>query len=328
MFSLSVIVETRIRVDCEERFLVTTRLYGLKMRRHPDTTRFDLFKRTDAPCDFVVQITFTNEKAADAFLVAPNTKNWMQSIAGFLDGPMSIRRAMPLSAEPLPPIARPPPLPVLETLRFPTASRALELRLPRLEIVLERVEFASAHETRFLGGAPDPCIVIGCYAVEPFVHTETLMGRALYRLKVTEPTPHAVVSAERLLDLPVHFEPLPRRACLVLLAFEENGGSDVRSAYQTLGDPEHLLSWRTRESEPDPQRLGQHAGATLSDGDGVQLLCDGRPLAETASDDSWVGASLSVVEFTTRPEERVVRCHTRSPDGRNDWLFELSLRLG
>jgi hypothetical protein len=40
-----------------------------------------------------------------------------------------------------------------------------------------------------------------------------------------------------------------------------------------------------------------------------------------------VGAPLGVVEFAHPIEDRIVRFHTRSADSRNDWLFELSLRL-
>ena len=50
MDSVSVFVELRVYAEFEERFLVTTRLFALTTRRHPGTKRFDLFKRTDAPC--------------------------------------------------------------------------------------------------------------------------------------------------------------------------------------------------------------------------------------------------------------------------------------
>ena len=44
-------------------------------------------------------------------------------------------------------------------------------------------------------------------------------------------------------------------------------------------------------------------------------------------DDTWVGAASGVIEFGTRAEERLLRYHTRSSDGRNDWLTELSFRF-
>lgn len=326
MLSLCVFVQLRVRVEFEERFLVATRLFSVKARRHPEVRRIDFFKRSDVACTFVFQVTCTSERALESFMTAPTTSAWLQSIEGFLDAPISMRRVMPLSPEPLPPIVRPPPLPVLETTRFGRSTpNVAALLLPRLQIVLERVEIARTRETSLLAGTADPCIVVGCFTIDRSLFTETLIGRAIYRLKPAEQMPHAVVVGERLLDLPFQMEDLPRRVSLVLLAFEENGGSDVRTAYQALGEPEMLLAWTSREQEPNPLRIGQHA-ATLSDGKPIHFVCDGKPFADS-TDDTWVGASLVVVELQNKHDERVVRCHTRSSDAGNDYFAELSLRL-
>ena len=55
-----------------------------------------------------------------------------------------------------------------------------------------------------------------------------------------------------------------------------------------------------------------------------RIEAQGKPV----QDDSWVGAASGLVEFSGQGEERLLRCHTRSRDGENDWLWELSFRFG
>ena len=59
----------------------------------------------------------------------------------------------------------------------------------------------------------------------------------------------------------------------------------------------------------------------------ASILRDGESLHTAAKDDTWVGAASGVVEFTNAAQESVLRYDTRSSDGRNDWLTDLSFRL-
>jgi hypothetical protein len=200
-----------------------------------------------------------------------------------------------------------------------------ELRLPRLEIVLERMELAAACDG-FLRGAPEPCLVVACYQLAA-EHTETL-GRAIYRFQLEQAAPCQLSPRDRLLDLPVLVESYPLRVCVLVCALEENGGTDIQAVYRELGNPEKFLLWRTRELEPEPRKLNDVGpGTALNRAEAVHLLCEGEQLAASLTDDTWVGAACAVVEFKAPGGERTLNFHTVSSDRSNDWLSGLSLRF-
>jgi quinol monooxygenase YgiN len=317
----SIFVEFRVHKEFEQKFLAATRKFELTAKSIPGLRRIEIFKLRDGPCDFVLRLTCADESALEALLLAPDTQRWIDSVQFFIQGQPSIRRASLLSPA-LPP--RPPSPPVLETARHGQGRRPQRLRLPRLEIALERVEIAAEHDGPLRGRA-DPCVVVGCFLLRAD-RSEILLGRAIYRVELDQDAPCELVRTERLLDVPVHHEDIPARLALLVLAFEENGGTDVHAAYRDLADHERLLVWWPHELEPNPTRLAEFSPPAPGVSDPVHVLFDRRPLAES-TDDSLVGASLAVVEFVTTLDERVVRPRTRSSDGLNDWRFELRLQI-
>lgn len=316
----SIFVEFQVHKEFEQNFLTATRRFEVAAKSIPGLRRIEIFKRSDAPCDFVLRLTCADESVLETLLLAPDTQRWIDSVQFFIQGQPSIRRASLLFPA-LPP--RPPSPPVLETARHGQV-RSQRLRLPRLDVSLERVEIAAEHDGPLRGRA-DPCIVVGCFLLGD-ERTEHLLGRAIYRVELVEDAPCELVRKERLLHVPVHHEDIPARVALLVLAFEENGGTDVNAAYRDLAEHERLLVWWPHELIPNPTRLAEFSPPARGVSDPVHVLLDRRPLAES-SDDSLVGASLAVVEFSTTLDERVVRPRARSPDGLNDWRFELHLRI-
>jgi quinol monooxygenase YgiN len=344
---VGIIIELRVKLECEERFVVATRLYGLRTRTETSTQRFEILKRRDAACDFVISVLFRNDAALEAHVAAPHTRDWIGTVKEFVEGEVSVRRVQPLVNELLPPLPRPPYRPALETATrlpsrraeasgWPTAAvsrpssppghcQALPLLLPRIEVSLHRLEIASAHEGPLRGQA-DPCFLVGVYKLDG--DRAEMLGRAIYRFTLAAAPPCELVRSDRLLDLPVFAEGFPVRVGVIVLAFEENGGSDIRAAYQDLGDPEQLSVWPTRQAEPDPVRLGPYSARTaVNRPERVNLLRDGEALGKS-HDDAWVGAAIAAVEFAKQGDERLVRYHTVSDDGRNDWHSEFGLHFG
>lgn len=345
--SVGLLIELRIKHEYLQRFLHATRLYGQRTRNEPGRPRVEILK-CEAPLGgFVVREIFDSVAALDAHAAAAHTREWLTAVSPFLDGELRSQRVALVLSEP-PPLPRPHRPPVLEAstslpatktaaikwrpfapghdpIPSPTHGPAAPLRLPRVQVAVERIEIASAHDG-FLRGAPEPCILVGCYSVND---TETLsLGRALYRFALDRAAPCALAPRERILDLPMLSEGFPKRLYVLLLAFEENGGSDICLSYQNLVDPASFFVWSSNPSEPEPLRIHDHA-STLRPNlcERVQLLRDGESLLAAAHDDAWVGAASSVIEFTQPDQEFVLRYHTGSADGRNDWLTELSFRF-
>jgi len=344
--SVGVTVELEVQSAFEDRFLLATRLYGQHTRNEPGKPRLDISKREDAPCTYVIHETYRNEGGLRAHLQAEHTRQWLDTVSEFVAERPVLRRVSPIAYNVPPPLPRPSRQAVLETSTcwpstqaeasrwrlFPGESAPAEaahiaatpLHLPRLQIAVERLEIASARDG-FLRGAPDPCFVLACYRfdgeeVEP-------LGRAIYRFDVGR-APCELVRRERLLDLPVLLESYPMRLGVLLLAFEENHGSDIQEAYRDLAEPESFFVWNASQAEPNPLPLAQHAGQIRPNHcDRVQLLRDGETLLDSVRDDTWVGAASGAVVFAARTEERILRCHARSLDEQNDWLAELSFRF-
>lgn len=344
--SVGVTIELQVQSEFEDRFLLVTRLYGQHTRAEASKPRVDISKREDAPCTYVIHEMYRTEGGLRAHLQAEHARQWLETVSEFVAEPPVLRRVSPIAYNVPPPLPRAPRPPVLETsTRWPStqaeASRwrlvtgetarpdathvaATPLHLPRLQIAVERLEIASAREG-FLRGAPDPCLVLACYRFEG-EEVEPL-GRAIYRFAV-ERAPCELVRQERLLDLPVLLENYPMRLGVLLLAFEENHGSDIQEAYRDLAEPESFFVWNATQAEPNPVPLAQHARQIRANhADRVQLLRDGETLLDSVRDDTWVGAASGAVEFATRTDERILRCHTRSLDEHNDWLAELSFRF-
>jgi quinol monooxygenase YgiN len=337
-----VLIEVWIELEYRERFLHATRLYALHTRNEASKPKIEVLELDDGH-SFLIRESYPNEAAVGFHSRTEHARGWLELMSTLVDGPIAARRFSALVSEspPLPRAPKPPALEAATTLpstrreaigwgkaSSATARDALpssQLQLPRLQAMVERVEVASAHDG-FLRGAPDLCLLSACYRVVG-VEIE-LLGRAIYRFELAEPTPCEVLRRDRVLDLPVLVEHFPLRIYVVVVAFEENGGSDVRSTYQDLSEPSSLLLWSLRQDEPNPIGLGQHAAQLrVNQSEPVQTLRVNEAQGKPVQDDSWVGAATGLVEFSGQGEERLLRCHTRSRDGRNDWLWDLGFRF-
>jgi len=345
--SVGLLIELQVKHECLDRFLHATRLYGQHTRNELGSPRVEVL-RLEAPLGaFVIREIFKSQAALEVHSSTAHAREWIAAVSPFLDGELRWQRAALVLSE-LPPLPRPPRPPVLEAATAlprtqteaakwrpfarsherapsPAHAPAVPLRLPRLQIAVERIEIASVHDG-FLRGAPEPCILVGCYSLDDAEAVS--LGRAIYRFALDRPAPSAIAPRERILDLPVLIERFPIRICILLLAFEENGGSDIRSSYRDLADPGAFFVWSSNQMEPDPLPMRDHASLLRPNHcNRVQILRDGEPLHAAIDDDTWVGAVSSAIEFIRPEQESVLRYHTRSADGRNDWLTELSFRL-
>jgi len=200
--------------------------------------------------------------------------------------------------------------------------------LPRLRVVAQTIEVASAVEESWLDGEADPCLLVGAY----ILHGEQLRhaGRALYRFRPERKPPCELVRDDRILDVPVFYAQAPLEVLLLLLAVEENNGSDVRALYQDLAEPEALNLWRHDAREPRPLGLLEMLRArdfTTNVAERVKVLHQGSALSDRLSSDGWVGAAAARLELAGFGQSVGARFHTASEDRRNDWLTVVQVSI-
>ena len=346
--SIGVLTELRIKHEYLARFLLATRLYSHRTRCEAGRPCVEIFRCETPLGTFVIRETFCDQAGLEAHASSEHVREWLDTVSTFADGALRSQRVVSVLSEP-PALLRKQRPAVLETATVhpptyaetapgitrsalnelrrgePPAPEVAPLSLPRLQINLERIEIANMHDG-FLRGDPEPCVVVGCYQLNGS-EAESI-GRALYRFSLKRPVPCDLSPRQRLLDLPVMSEHFPLSVCVLLFAFEENGGSDIRAAYQDLAAPASFFVWSESQSDPEPVRIGQHAfGLRANHCESVQVLRDGEAPHRGTRDDSWVGAASGVIKFTAQAQEGLLRYHARSHDGRNDWLTELSFRL-
>ncbi len=335
--NVGVLMEMRVRAEQRERFLLATSLYAQHTRDEATRPRVEVLE-CEGGSEFCIRELYSNEAALEEHARAEHARQWLATVSELVEGTVVARRIARLIGEP-PALPRPPRAALETATALPSTHReasargsggsperpSIPLRLPRLQVMVERVEVASAQDG-FLRGAPDLCLLAGCYLVAG--HEAKLLGRAVYRFELGSAAPCEVIRRDQVLDLPVLVEQFPLRVYVAVLAFEENGGSDVRSAYRDLSEPGALFFWSSLQDEPNPIALAQHAAQLRpNDCERVQTLSGSGVHGDAARDDSWVGAASGLVEFTGQGQDRLLRCHTRSRDGKNDWLWELSLRF-
>ncbi len=340
-----VLIRLHVRREFRERFLLATRLYIRQSQNEAARPRLELLALEDGEDpllrerhEFVLRESHSNQATLNAHARTEHTRRWLTTVAEFIDGPLITQRFQPVVEPPRLPYS-PGPAVLESATQLPRAPREASadpsvgggphssppLHLPRLQVVVERLEIASAHEG-FLHGAPDLCLLVGCYRITG--GDAGLLGRAVYRFELGQRAPCEVVRHDRVLDLPVSLGNVPLGVYVAVLAFEENGGRDIRAAYQDLSDPASLFFWSSLQDDPTPITVVQHAAQLQPNHcERTQTLTAEGAHADTARDDSWVGAASGRVEFSAPGEERLLRCHTRSQDDRNDWLWELSFRF-
>lgn len=337
--TVGVLIRVRVKAEFRERFLYATRLYAQQTRTEATKPRVEVLELDGDDDEFLVRELYPNERTVEEHARSEHARQWHAAASELADGPITARRVAVVVGEPsVWPLSQ--RAAALETsTMLPSSRREVvpagapsaavptprPLHLPRLQVVVERVEVASARDG-FLRGAPDLCLLAACYRIagrEPEV-----LGRAVYRFELGEAAPCQVLRHDRVLDLPVSVEEFPLRVYVAVLAFEENGGSDVRAAYQELSDPSSLFFWSSLQGEPNPIGLGQHAAQLQPNHcERVQSLSPYAAHDEATRDDTWVGAASGLVEFSERGQERLLRFHTHSDHAENDWLWEMSFRF-
>jgi quinol monooxygenase YgiN len=336
MAGVGLFVDVRIKPAHEGEFLAATRLYRFRTAQEAGTSHCDVLRADGVEDAFVIYASFVDARAVDRHFASTYAKQWIEAVAGFLAAPIEVRRFQIAIRG-----AMPPPLPrrpVLESSASLGSFQALgkahappnmrvagpeRLKLPRLEVVVEEMDFAAASDGP-LRGMPDPCFLLACYDLdgEPL-----LLGRVLYRFTLEEAAPCSMRCAERLLDVAVPRPGEPFRCLLVLVAFEENGGTDATRVYQELGRPEAFMLWGSEQSLPNPLTVAEYA-QSIQPGQAhrIQMLCHGRALQDSASDDSWVGAGAALSKLQ-QGEDSLLHFSVHSSDGKNDWTLRLSLRF-
>lgn len=336
MAGVGLFVDVKIKPGCEAEFLAATRLYRFRTAQDAGTSHCDVLRSDGEQDGFVVYASFVDPAAVERHFASTFAKQWIEAVTSFLAAPIKVRRC-PIAIRG----AMPPPLPrpVLESSSSLASFQAQRkrlvphgvpvakpgpLRLPRLEVVVEEIDFAAASDGP-LRGMPDPCFLLACYDLDG---QALLLGRALYRFTLEEAAPCSMRGTERLLDVAVPRHRLPFRCLFVLVAFEENGGRDVTRVYQELGRPEAFMLWGSEQALPNPLPLAEYA-QSIQPGQAqrIQLLCHGTALQDSTTDDSWVGAGAALLELP-QAEDSLLHFRVHSPDGKNDWTLRLSLRFG
>ncbi len=177
-----------------------------------------------------------------------------------------------------------------------------------------------------LGGKPEPALVLGAYAVGR--GQAVLLDRAMARFLPKGRFPLTVSPVEparlgaRLVSQAedLHF-------VLLVLAFEEDGGKDVRAFYGALEHPHELSVFASTQTEVSPLAVGEIRAAKwpLDQATPVDLLAEGSPASSRCSDDTFIGASVLHLSTRRRPATSLYRLPFRTADRRNDWTAFLRI---
>jgi len=190
-----------------------------------------------------------------------------------------------------------------------------------LRVLLQRLELGAATETRPLAGRADPCLVSAAYLLGR--ETAEVLGRSLIRLDLAADAPCVIESQEVLIDARLFSEKPELTIGLLVIGLEENGGRDVRRAYQCLEVPEALRVWAPTASMPDPVTLAEFAesrGSAALNAQPVELLLSDQQLSQAFEDDAWVGAALHVFTISSESSEAIARFHLGTKPDANDWV--------
>lgn len=185
-------------------------------------------------------------------------------------------------------------------------------------------EIALGHDGLFRG-RPDPLILVGLYHIAN--EHALLLCRGLARVNIKGPYPASVDGNGHSQNTELVSQQWGRVDCLALLviALEEDGGSDARRVYAEL-ERAPFTFWRDDLIEPVPYALGECATSPPHTSENVEVLMRGEPLREQCNDDELIGATLSVFHHVRRGKHPR-RLHFRAPDGKNDWTCEVALVL-
>jgi quinol monooxygenase YgiN len=310
-----------LKRSTEEQFLRCARLYLRATRAEPGNVRCELLFRSGKAPAFVLYEMFRDADAQHAHRRREHTLKFAAELRGFLAEPARVEHLTTVLKDSEPPPrsrSRRSGTEVTES-RFPAG----ESSLPRIRMVAETLEFATATETALFGGKPDPCLLVGAYSLGDDV--PAVVGRALLRARMTTDAPCVVPVMETLFDAPLSVPSFPATIGLLCVAVEENGGRDLRRIYQDLEDPGSLRIWLHEEGEPNPVTLrelcaGSDAAVAPRRSRSAELLMRDTLVSSSLHDDTWVGASIAVVEFTGVEEEASTRFRFAADAEKNDWV--------
>lgn len=195
------------------------------------------------------------------------------------------------------------------------------VRRGELNATLSWFEIALGHDG--LRGGPDPLILAGLYSIQG--DEAKLLCRGLLRVEVKGPYPASVDGSGHSKNADLLSKDIGKMECLVLLvvALEEDGGSDTRRLYAEL-ERARFTVWDEDDAEPTPYELAEYATAHPESSKAVEVLVEGESLRESCGDDELIGATVSVFHRPGRGKH-ARRLHFRAPNGKNDWTCEISL---
>ncbi|MBN1773427.1 MAG: hypothetical protein JXB32_19350 [Deltaproteobacteria bacterium] len=205
-----------------------------------------------------------------------------------------------------------------------TAAACVERRADRVavEVTLKALELARAYDGP-LRGAPEPALLFAAYLV-PEAGEPQLLARALERVPCRGGCPQTVALERTALRAAAPREQA-ERLLLVMLALEEDAGTDVADLYAALERPEQFTIFPPGPRVPEAvtlEDLLRVAPAEPPRAEPVCVLRRGVDLGELRRDD-WVGAALLRVRPARGAAARLWRVPLVAADGRNDWTAVL-----
>ncbi len=310
-----------IRESSREAFLVLTRLYLQRMRREPGVVRGELLQRMEGPStEYVLHEVFRSQQACAVHVAEAHTKQYAQAVHPLLTAQPLVVQFDVTACEPFfPPRPRGKSRAAWERAGHDSAQWSPDL--PRMRVLLQRLELAAATEARPFAGRADPCLVSAAYVLSK--GKVEVLGRSLIRLPLSTDAPCSLESKEALIDVRLGSDDGELTIVLLVIGLEENGGSDVRRAYQCLEVPDALRVWAPSSAVPDPIGLAEFAdnrANTMRNAQPVELLLSEQLLSEAFDDDEWVGAALHVFTIGAALDDPITRFHLGAKPNENDWV--------
>ena len=330
------VCETELTIEpaAERRLVRSMGAYGARTRKQPGVLRCELMRYADDRCRYVLHEAFEDEATYDAHLRKKHTMLFRFDLNELAIGALVTRKlenAMPLAAEPL--AALDPSAVSTRRSAWETVANARSKDLKRNEpfvwmrAKLTRVEFATATDGP-LRGLPDPALVLAIYKLEE--QRPALIGRLLWRMTMAREAPWVAEPSEAVLELPYSVQRFPARLAVLVVGIEENGGRGVQEAYQRLEPADGTMLSKIAHDEATTTGLAEFSSGDTNRPQAVPVLpiVEGVALSDCMHNDTWVGASASVLELRPQRLEEVVQFHLCTEPKVNDWRVTVCLNLG
>lgn len=320
--------EFRVHEDDAKKLLWAVTKYGSRARKAPGVLGCDLLHHADDGTAYVLHETFRDEAAQREHDRKKYAEQFRHALATLALEPIVTRRLRSAVGA----HAATPPRPhkaAWETVANARGNKKLGGNEPFvwLRAKMTRIEFATATDGP-MRGRPDPAILLALFHVED--GKSGLIGRLLWRVKMSSEAPFVARPTEALLEVPCSMDQLPARVVVLAVGIEENAGRGVTEAYQQLEDAEQTMLSRLSHAEAATESVAEFAGGEgpHARGEAVLPIVDGSPLPDRMDDDTWVGASASVVELSPANLEDVLQFRLCTDPKVNDWRATVCFSVG